>query len=92
MLQLAWLAVRDLPPEKRQKPIHVVSTDTLVEQPIVASWVVASHAKMRAAADQQQMPISPHRLVPETKDTFWVNLMGKGYPAPRRSSAGVRSG
>ena len=30
------------------------------------------------------MPIIPHRLVPETKDTFWVNLMGRGYPAPRK--------
>ena len=84
VLQLVWLAVRELPPEKRQKPIHVVSTDTLVEQPIVASWVVASHTKMRAAADEQQMPVTAHRLVPETKDTFWVNLVGGGYPAPRK--------
>jgi DNA sulfur modification protein DndC len=84
VVQLVWLAVHELPPEQRQKPIHIVSTDTLVEQPIVASWVVASHAKMRTSAAEQQMPITPHRLVPETKDTFWVNLMGKGYPAPRK--------
>ena len=84
VLELVWLAVRDLPIEKRQKPIHVVSTDTLVEQPIVAAWVVASHAKMRTSAGEQQMPVIPHRLTPETKDTFWVNLMGKGYPAPRK--------
>ena len=25
----------------------------------------------------------PHRLTPEIKDTFWVNLIGRGYPAPR---------
>jgi DNA sulfur modification protein DndC len=29
------------------------------------------------------MPIQPHRLTPEVSDTFWVNLIGKGYPAPR---------
>jgi DNA sulfur modification protein DndC len=29
------------------------------------------------------MPIAPHRLTPEVSDTFWVNLIGKGYPAPR---------
>ena len=84
VLQLVWTAVAELPPEKRQKPIHVISTDTLVEQPIVAMWVDASHEKMRAAAQEQAMPVVPHKLTPEVKDTYWVNLMGKGYPAPRK--------
>jgi len=84
VLQLVWLAVRELPVEQRRKPIHVISTDTLVEQPVVAAWVDASHARMREAAAEQQMPITPHRLTPEIKDTFWVNLIGKGYPAPRK--------
>ena len=28
------------------------------------------------------MPISVHRTTPRLEDTFWVNLIGKGYPAP----------
>ena len=83
VLQLVWLAVRELPVEQRRKPIHVVSTDTLVEQPVVAAWVDASHVKMRQAAAEQGVPITPHRLTPDVKDSFWVNLIGKGYPAPR---------
>ncbi len=84
VLQLVWLAIRELPPEKRTKPIHVISTDTLVEQPVVAAWVAASHTKMQAAAVEQGMPVTPHKLTPEVQDTFWVNLIGKGYPAPRK--------
>jgi DNA sulfur modification protein DndC len=84
ILQLIWIAVRELPPEKRTKSIHVISTDTLVEQPLVAAWVDASHAKMREAAEEQQMPFTPHKLTPAVRDTFWVNLIGKGYPAPRK--------
>ncbi|MBI3865716.1 MAG: DNA phosphorothioation system sulfurtransferase DndC [Planctomycetia bacterium] len=84
VLQLIWLALRDLPAEKRTKRIHVISTDTLVEQPVVAAWVTASHKKMEAAAAEQGMPITPHKLTPDVKDTFWVNLIGKGYPAPRK--------
>jgi DNA sulfur modification protein DndC len=38
---------------------------------------------MRAAAAEQSMPVEPHRLTPTVKDSFWVNLIGKGYPAPR---------
>jgi len=84
VLQLVWLALKDLPQEQRIKAIHVISTDTLVEQPVVAAWVDASHAKMRQAAAEQQMPITPHKLTPDVKDTFWVNLIGRGYPAPRK--------
>ena len=36
-LQLVWLAIADLPAEARRKPVHVISTDTLVENPIVAA-------------------------------------------------------
>ncbi len=38
-LQLVWHSLVRLPPEKLKKPIYVISTDTLVENPIVAAWV-----------------------------------------------------
>lgn len=82
-LQLVWKALRQLSPEQLHKDVHVISTDTLVENPIVAQWVAHSLDVMREAADEQQLPIKPHRLTPEVKDRFWVNLIGKGYPAPR---------
>lgn len=83
-LQLVWMAVAELPVPQRSKPIHVITNDTLVEQPVVAAWVDASHAKMREAAEEQQMPVVPHKLTPETKNSFWVNLIGRGYPTPRK--------
>ena len=82
-LQLVWLALAGLDPAARNKPVHVISTDTLVENPIVAAWVTKSLDTMRAAAERAGLPIQPHRLTPEVTDTFWVNLIGKGYPAPR---------
>jgi DNA sulfur modification protein DndC len=83
ILQLVWLAIRELPSDQRQKPIHVISTDTLVEQPLVAAWVDTSLAGMSEAAAKQGLPITPHKLTPEIEDSFWVNLIGRGYPAPR---------
>jgi DNA sulfur modification protein DndC len=82
-LQLIWLALLEVPEEQRTKRVHVISTDTLVENPIVASWVTHSLRQMEAAATGQCVPISPHRLTPRIEDSFWVNLIGKGYPAPR---------
>lgn len=85
-LQLVWLALSELPPEHRiKKDVHVISTDTLVESPVVAKWVEVSLEKMKATANNKKnpMPIIPHRLVPDYNDTFWVNLLGRGYPYPR---------
>ncbi|MEH2192594.1 MAG: DNA phosphorothioation system sulfurtransferase DndC [Nostoc sp.] len=82
-LQLIWNAIAALPQEKRTKTIHVITTDTLVENPVVSVWVRNSLEQMKVAAIEQEMPIEPHLLYPAIKDTFWVNLIGKGYPAPR---------
>jgi DNA sulfur modification protein DndC len=83
VLQLVWLALKDLPIEQRTKPVHVISTDTLVENPVVAAWVSQSLDTMGTAAQAQELPIESHKLTPAIKDTFWVNLIGRGYPAPR---------
>ena len=83
-LQLVWMALKTIPLEKRTKPVHVISTDTLVENPIVASWVALSLEKMNTVAQQEGLPVQSHRLTPSLSDSFWVNMIGKGYPAPRQ--------
>lgn len=82
-LQLIWTAISRLPAEQRSKPIHVISTDTLVENPVIAAWVETSLLRIGLAAKQQGLDIRPHRLTPAMENRFWVNLIGKGYPAPR---------
>jgi len=83
VLQLTWMALAGLPARQRSKQVHVISTDTLVENPVVAAWVTHSLEVLADAAEQQGLPITPHRLTPSVADTFWVNLIGRGYPAPR---------
>lgn len=84
ILQLIWNALASLPIEKRTKDIHVITTDTLVENPYVSAWVRKSLKQIKVAASYQQMPMIPHLLHPDLKETYWVGLIGKGYPAPRR--------
>src|SRR4028118_357529 len=83
VVQLIWNAIAKIPQEKRIKKIEVITTDTLVENPIVSAWVRKSIKQMNLAAAEQEMPINTHVLQPEWTDTFWVGLIGKGYPAPR---------
>lgn len=83
-LQLVWLSLMDLPKEELKKTIHIINTDTLVESPIVSNWAQNSLKKMNEAANEQSLPFVTHRLTPKTDNTFWVNLIGRGYPFPRK--------
>lgn len=83
ILQLVWNAIAKLPIQQRTKTIHVITTDTLVENPYVSQWVKNSLKQLELAANHQNLPFAPHLLQPEVKDTFWVGLIGKGYPAPK---------
>lgn len=83
IVQLVWMALSGLPMSGRTKPVHVISTDTLVENPVVSGWVSKSLARLAAASAAQNLPIQAHPLTPDVADTYWVNLIGKGYPAPR---------
>ena len=83
-LQLVWLAMEGLPEHKRKKTIHVINTDTLVESPIVSRWVKGSFEVMNKTAKDKRLPFVTHRLTPAVDNTFWVNLLGRGYPFPRQ--------
>ena len=82
-VQLVWMAIEQLPKEKRKKPIHIMNTDTLVESPVVSKWVKKSLDCMEQAAKEQEVPFIPEQLTPDFNNTFWVNLIGRGYPFPR---------
>ena len=83
VLQLVWKAIAALPQEKRTKTVHVISTDTQIEDPIFATWVHKSTQTLKAGIKKYQMPFKVHLLKPEIKDSFWVCLLGHGYAAPR---------
>lgn len=82
-VQLVWMAIEKLPAKQRRKPIHIMNTDTLVESPVVSRWVKKSLECMRKAADEKDMPFIPEQLIPDYDNSFWVNLIGRGYPFPR---------
>lgn len=82
-VQLVWMAIEKLPRSERNKTIHVMNTDTLVESPVVSRWVEKSLDQMKEEADARDLPFVPVRLIPDYNNTFWVNLIGRGYPFPR---------
>lgn len=81
-LQLCWYALKGLSAEQLTKPIYVISTDTQVETPIIVDRINDSLQLMNQAAAKDHLNLTAHKLSPILNDTFWVNLLGRGYPAP----------
>ncbi|MCA9112393.1 MAG: DNA phosphorothioation system sulfurtransferase DndC, partial [Planctomycetaceae bacterium] len=81
-LQMVWCALAELPQAERRKPVYVISSDTFVETPVIVDHIDTNLAQINKAAQEQSMPIEARKVVPKTDDTFWVNLLGRGYPAP----------
>lgn len=82
-VQLVWMAIEQLPERDRKKTIHIINTDTLVESPVVSKWVDKSLKSMKDEAEKKGLPFVPTKLIPDYNNTFWVNLIGRGYPFPR---------
>jgi len=85
VLSLIYMALLQLPAEKRSKHIYVVSSDTLVETPVVVDMINRVKKTINESAVRENLPISAHSVVPKTDQTFWANLIGRGYPAPNQS-------
>lgn len=87
LLTLVWLALRKIKqdtitPFQLRRPIYVVCNDTMVENPIIATYVDEVLAQIETKAREEDLPIFVRKTEPRLEDSFWVNVIGKGYPVP----------
>ena len=73
-----------LPPSKRKRPVHIVANDTLVESPLVVQHIVDSITEIGEASEAFALPVVTMITRPPPDQSFWVNLIGRGYPSPNR--------
>ena len=78
-------ALLSIAPSQRTRPVHIVSNDTMVESPLVIAHLDKVTALINQAASNLGLPITVARTKPDTDKSFWVLLIGKGYPSPNQS-------
>lgn len=84
-LQLIWYALSDLDEEQLNKTVYVISSDTLVETPKIVNHITSTLENVDKYADEQGLPFEAQKVYPDVDDSFWVNLIGRGYPAPNQN-------
>ena len=81
-VELVYWALLELKKEQRHKPIFVICSDTLVETPVIVDLISKTLKLINEQAKADGIPLTTHIVTPRVDKTFWVNLLGKGYPAP----------
>lgn len=90
LLTLVWMALQkiksELPyPYQLRRQVFVVCNDTMVENPIISEYVDDVLSKIELEARNQDLPIFVEKTIPKIEETYWVNVLGKGYPVPNNS-------
>lgn len=85
LLQLVWETVASCAADAWKRPILVIANDTLVESPLVIRHLRDSLAKIETAAKQARLPLDTAITKPCIDQTFWVNVIGRGYIPPTRN-------
>lgn len=84
LAQLVFEMLLDLPPSQRVRDVHLVANDTLVESPVLARHLEDVLARIASAVGPLRLPVVVAKTTPEEDETFWVNMIGRGYPSPSR--------
>lgn len=82
LCQLTFEMLEHLSPEERTKKIYIVTSDTMVENPIVKSYMQRMKDAINAVSKEKGFPVEAHIIYPEVKNRFWSLVIGLGYPTP----------
>ena len=85
LLQLVVEVINSVPTCKRRRKIYVVGNDTLVESPLVIKHLEKSLELVRSMVIEKDYPIEIYITKPHIDQTFWVNVIGRGYIPPTRN-------
>lgn len=83
VVHLAYEMMNRLNPDERTKPIYIVSSDTLVENPLIKIYLDEMLNKLNEAAKSKKLPIHVKKVTPKPENSFWANVIGRGFPTPR---------
>ena len=83
VVELVYKMLLGLDPEDRHKNVYIVSSDTLIENPLIKIYLSKMNDLLGQAADRDGLPIKSAMVTPPPNNSFWANVIGRGFPTPR---------
>lgn len=72
--------LKRLSPEERNKTVYIVSSDTMVENPIVRDYMHRMSEMINAVG--KELNVQADIIYPKVEESFWCKVIGLGYPTP----------
>lgn len=85
LTQLIFETLSEMNHEELHKQVYIISSDTLVETPIIIAKTITTLNLIERKAKDLKLPISTHLIRPEATKSFWSILIGRGYPTPNQT-------
>ena len=82
LVSLVYEAVSRMPFEERKKKVYVITSDTMVENPIVKKYMHDSSKHINDSSKRDKLNIEAAIIYPEIIQSFWCRVIGYGYPTP----------
>ena len=82
LCQLVFETLESLPPSERKKKVYIVTSDTMVENPIIRRYMHEMNVAINAASVKKGLNVESHIIYPEVKNRFWSLVVGLGYLTP----------
>ena len=83
VVELVYKMLLTLSKEERNKNVYIVSSDTLIENPLIKIYLSKMNSLLGEAAVNDGLPIISKMVTPPANNSFWANVIGRGFPTPR---------
>ena len=83
VVELVYKMLLKLPENERTKNVYIVSSDTLIENPLIKIYLSKMNDMLGKAAIRDFVPIKSAMVTPHPSNSFWANVIGRGFPTPR---------
>lgn len=83
VVELVYKMLQGLSDNERTKNVYIVSSDTLIENPLIKIYLSKMNDLLGNAADKEHLPIKSCMVTPSANNSFWANVIGRGFPTPR---------
>ena len=83
IVELVYKMLLTLPKDERNKNVYIVSSDTLIENPLIKIYLSKMNKLLGEAAVSDDLPIISTMVTPPADNSFWANVIGRGFPTPR---------
>lgn len=87
VVELVYKMLLNLPEEQRNKNVYIVSSDTMIENPLIKIYLSKMNEMLGKAAERDRLPIHSVMVTPQPNNTFWSNVIGRGFPTPRMNGS-----